>query len=1105
MSIRSYEPARPDRYPAFLETRVYQGSSGRVYPLPFIEGIDRDAHVRRWDAVHIENRYLRLMILPELGGRIHVAVDKATGRDLFYRNNVIKPALVGLAGPWISGGVEFNWPQHHRPGTYLPTDCEIEEEADGSVTVWCSDHDPFARMKGMHGIRLRPDVAAIEARVRLFNRTPLTQTFLWWANVAVRVHDDYQSFFPTDVHHVADHARRAITSFPRADGRYYGVDYPARVTAEHPDADRIDWYRNIPVPTSYMCVATNDDFFGGYDHRAGLGFVHVADHRIAPGKKQWTWGNAPFGWAWDQNLTDEDGPYVELMAGVYTDNQPDFSYLEPGETKSFSQFWYPIHDIGPAHQANLDAAVRLDVMPDAAAARTRVTVGAAVTRSHSAVTVEVRDIESGAQLWAVTTDATPGRAVRGEFHLPGAVPPERLALRVSTAQGELITWTPRTASGPQLQPEAATELPEPAEIASADELYLAGVHLAQYRHATRSPEPYWEELLRRDELDSRANVALARRRIDAGLLADAEALLRRAIRRETRRNPNPASGEAHYLLGIVLSWTDRDDAAYDALAKSAWNAAWRAPAHLELARIDARAGRWAEALDHASLALRFEPDELQAVCLLAISARRLGRPEVARRALADARSRDPLHWWTRELLGEAPRTDAHTLQDLAAEYASLGLPEDALRMIDLALDAARTHPVIGAGNPVPMLHYWRAELLRQRGDGDAAADARASARAASSELAFARTLDDVRVLERVLEEDGADAAAHALLGHWLYAHRRYDDAIAHLTRSAEIDGSDPVVWRGLGLAAYNIGHDGDRAAELYRLARKAAPHDPKLLYEADQLDRRRGRAIAQRLRALEADVGIVLERDDLRIGYAELLALAGRPRDAIEVMASWRFQPWEGGEGESVRVWSLAHLLAADERPTDALELTTAAVETPQSLGEARHLLANYADVLLAHGDALAAAEREDDARAAWRAAADSAGDFTDMAAVPYSPMSFFSAVAATRLSDETAATALRNGLAEYVEELAQQTPSIDYFATSLPATLIFMDDLEARQSRLVRTLRAQLALLDRRLDTALELLARLQEEDPGDALVARLARVFAVAPNPVTPSTASI
>lgn len=318
----TYEPAEADPHPMYFDRRVYQGSSGRVYPLPFIDRIATEPVPRAWQAVHLENRWLRVMVLPEIGGRIHVGFDKMAGYDFLYRNSVIKPALVGLAGPWVSGGIEFNWPQHHRPATFLPVDVSIEHGDDGSVTVWCSDHDPFTRMRGTHGVRLRPDRAAIELVVRLHNRTSLTQTFLWWANAAVRVHDDYQSFFPTDVHWVADHARRAVTSFPAADRPYYGVDYPARAAD---GGDRLDWWRNIPVPTSYMVLGTADDFFGGYDHAADAGFVHVADRRLAPGKKQWTWGNAPFGEAWNDLLTDADGPYIELMSGVFTDNQPDFA------------------------------------------------------------------------------------------------------------------------------------------------------------------------------------------------------------------------------------------------------------------------------------------------------------------------------------------------------------------------------------------------------------------------------------------------------------------------------------------------------------------------------------------------------------------------------------------------------------------------------------------------------------------------------------------------------------------------------------------------------------------------------------------------------------
>ena len=137
------------------------------------------------------------------------------------------------------------------------------------------------------------------------------------------------------------------------------MDYQNR-----PGANDLAWYKNIPVPTSYMVCQTQFDFFGGYDFKAGGGFVHVADRHIAPGKKQWTWGNHAFGYAWDRELTDANGPYIELMAGVFTDNQPDFSYLAPYETKTFSQFWWPIQGIGPVQQATARRALRMVVRED---------------------------------------------------------------------------------------------------------------------------------------------------------------------------------------------------------------------------------------------------------------------------------------------------------------------------------------------------------------------------------------------------------------------------------------------------------------------------------------------------------------------------------------------------------------------------------------------------------------------------------------------------------------------------------------------------------------------------------------------------------------------
>ena len=318
-AIPTYTIGKPDKNPMFLEKRVYQGSSGRVYPHSVVDKITGEKTNRTYHALYLENKYLYVMILPEIGGRIQRAYDKTDGFDFVYYNHVIKPALVGLAGPWISGGIEFNWPQHHRPSTFDPVNYEVLHNKDGSCTVCVGEIENMFRTKGMTRITLYPDKAYIELKTTLYNRTNMPQTFLWWANPAVPVNGDTQSVFPPDVTAVMDHGKRDVSTFPIATGTYYKVDYSSGVD--------ISRYKNIPVPTSYMAYHSDYDFVGGYDHAKKAGIYHVADHHISPGKKQWTWGCGDFGKAWDRNLTDSDGPYVELMTGCYTDNQPDFSWL----------------------------------------------------------------------------------------------------------------------------------------------------------------------------------------------------------------------------------------------------------------------------------------------------------------------------------------------------------------------------------------------------------------------------------------------------------------------------------------------------------------------------------------------------------------------------------------------------------------------------------------------------------------------------------------------------------------------------------------------------------------------------------------------------------
>ena len=427
----------------------------------------------------------------------------------------------------------------------------------------------------MHGFTLYPDRAYLEMKVQLYNRTAEPQTFLWWANPAVSVNDDYQSIFPPDVHAVMDHGKRDVSDFPIATGTYYKMNYA-------PGTD-ISRYKNIPVPTSYMAYHSDFNFVGCYDHGKKAGMMHVANHHVVPGKKQWTWGSGDFGQAWDRHLTDEDGPYIELMCGAYTDNQPDFSWLQPGEEKSFTQIFMPYKQLGGAKNASAEVVINLEVVG------TEAVIGVYVTSPRL---VNVVLLAHHQAIFQKEVRLTPETALLETVTLKAGTLPQALTLRVMAGEDELLSFTPLSDEKPPI-PSPAEPAKPPADILSNEELFLNGLHLEQYRHATFAPEPYYEEALRRDPDDARCNNALGLLLYRRGKFAEAEPYFRRAIKRLTLRNPNPYDGEPFYNLGLALKMQGRFEEAFAAFYKAIWNAAWRDAAFFELARLASRAGRTA--------------------------------------------------------------------------------------------------------------------------------------------------------------------------------------------------------------------------------------------------------------------------------------------------------------------------------------------------------------------------------------------------------------------------------------------------------------------------------------------------------------------------------
>ena len=279
--IDTYPEAQRENLPMFAENRVHQRTSGNPYPNKVVLEAQRDVREKReYTVIKLENDFIEIGILPELGGKIWYANDKKNGYGFFYKNNVVKPALIGVLGSWTSGGLEFNWPFHHRASTFMPVDHYIEE-GDGEITVWLSEHDPINRMKGMIGVCLREGECIFETKMKLDNITPHRHSFLFWENAAVPVDESYEIFFPEDVNHVHFHYKRSVTTFPIANndrfGAFNGIYYDG-------DTD-ISKHKNTIQATSYFSASSKYDYFGGYNNNKGAGVVHIADHHISPGKK----------------------------------------------------------------------------------------------------------------------------------------------------------------------------------------------------------------------------------------------------------------------------------------------------------------------------------------------------------------------------------------------------------------------------------------------------------------------------------------------------------------------------------------------------------------------------------------------------------------------------------------------------------------------------------------------------------------------------------------------------------------------------------------------------------------------------------------------------
>ncbi|NBC65737.1 MAG: DUF5107 domain-containing protein [Bacteroidetes bacterium] len=1050
ISIPTYPVGKPEKNPMFFEKRVYQGSSGMVYPHPIIEKIFDEKQDESYKGLFLENAYLKILVLPELGGRIQMAYDKIKERHFVYHNQVIKPALVGLLGPWISGGIEFNWPQHHRPSTFQPIDFTTDEHEDGSKTIWTNEVEIMTHTKGMAGFTLYPGKAYLEINVQLYNRTSLPQTFLWWANPAVSVNEHYQSVFPPDVNAVFDHGKRDVATFPIATGTYYKVDYS-------PGTD-ISRYKNIPVPTSYMAIQSDYDFIGGYEHDENAGLLHVANHHISPGKKQWTWGNGDFGDAWERNLTDEDGPYIELMTGVYTDNQPDFSWLMPLEEKSFSQYFFPYRELNAVKNASKDLV--LNVEP--------------ISNHKADITLYATSDFKDLQLQIFVDDAivfedrvivSPEDLYKNEIEIAEEITRENYLVVIKEKNGKELLRYNSSENRKDDIPKPAQPAKQPEEIENVEQLYLTGLHLEQYRHATYRPEVYYKEALRRSPGDIRNNNALGRWYLRNGRFEKSENHFRKAIETLTERNPNPYNGEPYHNLGVCLKYQGSLDEAYSAFYKCTWNSAWCCAGYFHLAEIDLSRKDFQQALEHINRSLEQNSANSRARGLKAAILRKLGQFDEALQVAQKAIEKDRFNLTalfekhlvhlqkdhdkqaddTLSRFLELSRNDEQNTMAYALDYASAGLFDEAIQLLSHSISDNRE-------NVNPMVFYYLGWFYSQKGDQNKAKELFNQAAIADSTYCFPNRLEAIPALKIALDYNNQDAKAAYYLGCLYYDKSQHNLAIDSWESSRKLDASFPTVHRNLGIGYFNKKKESEKAVKSFEIAFELDRTDARVFMELDQFHKRTGKAPGKRLELLEEYPELVDQRDDLYLERASLYNLLGQNQKAYRYIMDRKFHPWEGGEGKVSEqyVYSLTELAKKQIRKGNckgAIQMLKDAQEYPPNLGEGKLNGTRENDIFYWLGIANDELGDSEIARKYFEKATE--GDYRPDPAIFYNDqaphMIFYQGLAWLKLNQNEKACNLFKNLIQYGEEHKDAEVTIDYFAVSLPNLLIFDDDLNRR------------------------------------------------------------
>lgn len=887
MVLPTYPVDPPNKTPIFFTSASSQGAAKYIYPLMLNDQISAVRKDVEYKALVLENEFIKVCLTPEMGGKLYYAIDKTNDFDFIYKNDVVRPGNISPIGAWVSGGIEWCVLHHHRPSTFLNVDYSITESESGKKTAWVGETEPRHRMRWSVGVSVVPGRSYFEAEVRVVNTTPHTHTFLYWANVAFHASENFQVFFPPSVQFATFHSKNVFTRFPFSTEFYNGSDFTAGVD--------VSLWKNSPNSNSFFAHDLKEDFMGGYDHGIEGGMVHIGDHNVVKGAKLWEWGSGPRGQATEARLTDNSGPYVELMVGAYSDNQPDYSWIRPGEVKVWKHYWYPIRDIDGFKNANLNGAVNL-VMKD----NNELFLGYYSTQKVPRARILLKNKDK--ILIQKDVEISPEKSFTQTLKNKEAVVYTDLYTELVNLENNevLISYKPVELEKKDL-PETVRSPRRPENIENLEELYLQGKRIEQFYNPRFNAMDYYTEALKRDPNDIRTNTAVGNFYLKNGDYRKARTYFTRAIKRLTKDYTRPSTCEALYQQGLVLKGLGLYDEAIDTLYRATWDYAYYSASFFELAQISAMRGDINKALDQINESISTNTKNPRAVAFKASLQRKLGDLKGAEATLGNFPTADPLDFRiANENYLVAKESGNNQKADQLLQSLNKKMRDNNSNYLELAVGYINDGLTDEAENVLrrftgkdPEVNYFLGYLSDIKGNTSEAKKFFQAGYEMPVDYCMPFRLEALKAFGSALKYNPADGKAYYYMGNILYD-KQPEKGIECWENSIKHNPEIALAHRNLGWASQKHDRDIKKAISYYEKAISLEKTEPMYYTELDELYELSNAPIEKRIKLFEGNSETVRKRDDSFVREVTVLTLAGQPDKAVEYLAGKTFSFREG-------------------------------------------------------------------------------------------------------------------------------------------------------------------------------------------------------------------